>query len=87
VPALPEAARLLSAAHGVPTLRAPDLRNKRQTAQILTSYRDLRCSLISVMSLDVAEGQIQGVSSIINPDKLRHLGPLADLGALLRERS
>jgi RNA polymerase sigma-70 factor, ECF subfamily len=38
-----------------------------------------------VMSLDVAEGQIQGVSSIINPDKLQHLGPLADLGAL-RER-
>jgi hypothetical protein len=35
--------RLLSAAHGVPTLRAPDLRNKRQTAQILTSHRDLRC--------------------------------------------
>jgi RNA polymerase sigma-70 factor (ECF subfamily) len=40
-----------------------------------------------VMSLDVAEGQIQGVSSIVNPDKLRHLGPLADLDALLRERS
>jgi RNA polymerase sigma-70 factor (ECF subfamily) len=39
------------------------------------------------MSLDIAEGQIQGVNSIINPDKLRHLGPLADLGALLRERS
>jgi hypothetical protein len=34
-----------------------------------------------------AEGQIQGVSSIVNPDKLRHLGPLADLGALRRERS
>jgi RNA polymerase sigma-70 factor (ECF subfamily) len=43
-------------------------------------------SLISVMSLDVAEGQIQGVSSIVNPDKLRHLGPVADLDALLRER-
>jgi RNA polymerase sigma-70 factor, ECF subfamily len=40
-----------------------------------------------MMSLDVAEGRIQGLSSIINPDKLRHLGPLADLGALLRERS
>jgi len=39
------------------------------------------------MSLDIAEGQIQGVSSIVNPDKLRHLGPLADLRALLRERS
>ena len=38
------------------------------------------------MSLDVADGQIQAVSSIINPDKLRHVGPLADLGTLLRER-
>ena len=25
------------------------------------------------------------MSSIVNPDKLRHLGPLADLDALLRE--
>ena len=39
------------------------------------------------MILDVAEGQIQSVSSIINPDKLRHLGPVANVGALLRERS
>ena len=43
--------------------------------------------LIGVVILDVAEGQIQGVSSIVNPDKLRHLGPLADLRALLRGRS
>src|SRR5215213_7127218 len=50
----------------------------------LFSDRDGR--LISVMILDVAEGQIQGVSSIVNPDKLQHLGPLADLRALLRER-
>jgi RNA polymerase sigma-70 factor (ECF subfamily) len=40
-----------------------------------------------VMILDVAEGQVQGVNSIVNPDKLRHLGPVADLAALLRERS
>ena len=37
------------------------------------------------MVLDVAEGQIQGVSGIVNPDKLRHLGPVADLGRLLRD--
>jgi len=43
--------------------------------------------LIGVMILDVAEGQIQGVSAIVNPDKLRHLGPVGDLRALLRERS
>lgn len=48
---------------------------------------DRESRLIAVMSLDIAGGQIQGVNSIINPDKLRHLGPLADLGALLRERS
>jgi RNA polymerase sigma-70 factor (TIGR02957 family) len=49
---------------------------------------DREGKLISVMSLDVAEGQIQGVSAIVNPDKLRHLGPpVGDLGALMRKRS
>ena len=43
--------------------------------------------LLSVMVLDVAEGQIQGVTAVANPDKLQHLGPVADLRALLRERS
>jgi RNA polymerase sigma-70 factor (ECF subfamily) len=39
--------------------------------------------LIGVVALDIAEGgQIQAVTSVINPDKLRHLGPLADLGPL-----
>jgi RNA polymerase sigma-70 factor (TIGR02957 family) len=42
--------------------------------------------LISVAILDIADGQIQGVSAIVNPDKLRHLGPVADLRARLRER-
>ena len=43
--------------------------------------------LVSVMVLDVADGQVQAVSAIVNPDKLRHLGPLADLEALLGRRS
>ena len=47
-------------------------------------YLDREGKLIGVMVLDVAEGQIQGVRSIVNPDKLRHLGPVADAGALLR---
>jgi RNA polymerase sigma-70 factor, ECF subfamily len=39
--------------------------------------------LIGVVALDIAEGgQIQTVTSVINRDKLRHLGPLADLGPL-----
>jgi RNA polymerase sigma-70 factor (ECF subfamily) len=39
---------------------------------------------MGVMILDVAEGQIQSVSSVVNPDKLQHLGRVADLRALLR---
>jgi RNA polymerase sigma-70 factor (ECF subfamily) len=49
-------------------------------------FFDREGGLIGVMILDVAEGQVQAVSSISNPDKLRHLGPLADLDALRRER-
>jgi RNA polymerase sigma-70 factor (ECF subfamily) len=41
--------------------------------------------LISVMALEVAEGQVQGVRSVVNPDKLGHLGPVADVRALLRQ--
>jgi RNA polymerase sigma-70 factor (TIGR02957 family) len=40
--------------------------------------------LISVLALDIADGQIQAVRSIVNPDKLQHLGPLADIHALMR---
>jgi RNA polymerase sigma-70 factor (TIGR02957 family) len=43
--------------------------------------------LINVMALEIAAGEIHAVRSIVNPDKLRHLGPVADLAALLgRER-
>jgi RNA polymerase sigma-70 factor (TIGR02957 family) len=49
-------------------------------------FLDREGRLVGVMILDVAEGQVQGVNSVVNPDKLRHLGPLADLNALLRER-
>jgi RNA polymerase sigma-70 factor, ECF subfamily len=36
------------------------------------------------MSLDIADGQIQAIRSIINPEKLRHLGPVGDANALLQ---
>ena len=42
--------------------------------------------LLGVMILDIAEGRIQAVSSIVNPDKLQHLGPVGDARAALRER-
>jgi RNA polymerase sigma-70 factor (ECF subfamily) len=45
---------------------------------------DGRELLISVISLDIAGGEIRSISSVVNPDKLAHLGPVADFGALLR---
>jgi RNA polymerase sigma-70 factor, ECF subfamily len=38
-----------------------------------------------VMTVDVADGVVQTMRGIINPEKLRHLGPLADVRALLHE--
>jgi RNA polymerase sigma-70 factor (TIGR02957 family) len=45
---------------------------------------DREGKLISVMTLDIADGKIQTVRSVVNPDKLHHLGPVADFRALLR---
>jgi SnoaL-like domain len=48
--------------------------------------RDGEGRVISVMALDIAGGHVRGVSSIVNPDKLQRLGPVADLSALLNGR-
>jgi RNA polymerase sigma-70 factor (ECF subfamily) len=37
-----------------------------------------------VLALDIAGGQITSISGIVNPDKLSHLGPIADHKSLLR---
>jgi RNA polymerase sigma-70 factor, ECF subfamily len=41
--------------------------------------------LTNVFVLDIADGQVQTVRSVINPAKLRHLGPLADMAGLRRQ--
>ena len=40
--------------------------------------------LLAVWALDVADGQVTGIRSIVNPDKLAHLGPVGDAKAILR---
>jgi RNA polymerase sigma-70 factor (ECF subfamily) len=47
-------------------------------------YLDAEERVVGVVALDTAGGQITSISSIVNPDKLTHLGPVADFGALLR---
>ena len=48
-------------------------------------FRDASGRVINVLALDVLDGRIQVIRSVINPDKLRHLGPVADAWALMRE--
>jgi RNA polymerase sigma-70 factor (TIGR02957 family) len=45
---------------------------------------DAQDRLVTVMALDIADGQIQTIHAVVNPDKLRHLDRVDDLGALLR---
>jgi RNA polymerase sigma-70 factor (ECF subfamily) len=47
--------------------------------------RDREGRVVSVFALDIAEGLVQTIRSVINPDKLHHLGQVADAYALARE--
>jgi RNA polymerase sigma-70 factor, ECF subfamily len=47
--------------------------------------RDRDGRVVGTMTLDVLDGRIQAIRSVLNPDKLRHLGPVADAWALDRE--
>jgi RNA polymerase sigma-70 factor, ECF subfamily len=40
--------------------------------------------ITNVFSLEIADGRVQAVRSVINPEKLHHLGPVADVWALVR---
>ena len=40
--------------------------------------------LLAVWALDISDGQVTGIRSIVNPDKLAHLGPVGDARAILR---
>ena len=43
---------------------------------------DAEGRVVSVFSLDVADGMVQAIRAVVNPDKLRHIGPVSDLARL-----
>jgi RNA polymerase sigma-70 factor, ECF subfamily len=47
--------------------------------------RDRDGNVVGTLTLDVLGGRIQTIRSVVNPDKLGHLGPVADAWALARE--
>jgi RNA polymerase sigma-70 factor (TIGR02957 family) len=63
------------------------LRRAEVNGQPGAVFLDPDGKLIGVLALDIAEDRVQGVRSVVNPDKLRHLGPVADLRALLAQAS
>jgi RNA polymerase sigma-70 factor, ECF subfamily len=48
-------------------------------------FRDRDGKVLNTMALDVLDGQIQTIRSVQNPDKLGHVGPVADAWAVARE--
>jgi len=40
---------------------------------------DAEGRVVSVFALDIADGRVQTVRSVVNPDKLHHLGPVSDV--------
>jgi RNA polymerase sigma-70 factor, ECF subfamily len=48
-------------------------------------FRDRDGKVLFTWTLDVLDGQIQTIRSVSNPDKLRHVGPVADAWAVARE--
>ena len=49
-------------------------------------FEDPAGRLINIFGFDIADGQVQTIRSVINPEKLGHLGPLADVRELWRAR-
>ncbi|MEO3890728.1 RNA polymerase sigma-70 factor [Nonomuraea sp. B5E05] len=48
--------------------------------------RDSDGRIITAWALDILDERIQTIRSLVNPDKLGHLGPVADTGAIVREQ-
>jgi RNA polymerase sigma-70 factor (ECF subfamily) len=48
-------------------------------------FRDRDGKVLTTWALDVLDGRIQAIRSVLNPDKLAHVGPVADAWAVLRE--
>ena len=46
-------------------------------------FRDRDGKVINAWALDILDGQIQTIHSVINPDKLGHVGPVADAWTVL----
>ncbi|KAB2976849.1 RNA polymerase sigma-70 factor [Streptomyces sp. SS1-1] len=78
-------ARLLAAVH--PFMAEVDItfETREVNGQPGALFRDRDGKVLHILALDILDGEIRTVRSVINPDKLGHLGPVADAWAVDRE--
>jgi RNA polymerase sigma-70 factor (ECF subfamily) len=48
-------------------------------------FRDRDGKVVTTWALDIRDGRIQTIRAVLNPDKLQHVGPVADAWAVIRE--
>jgi hypothetical protein len=58
---------------------------RRHDGQPGAILRDRDGKVLNTLALDILDGRVQAIRSVINPDKLGHLGPVADAWAVIRE--
>jgi len=79
-------ARLLAGIGGQLRAFGITIEPRRVNGQPGAVFLDLDGRLTNVWSLDIVHGAVQTVRSVINPDKLQHLGPVADVRGLMHEQ-
>jgi RNA polymerase sigma-70 factor (ECF subfamily) len=75
-------ARALRAARGLIARMGTTLRRAEVNGEPGVLILDPDGRIVSVITVDVAAGGVRAVHSVFNPDKLDHLGPVADHKAL-----
>lgn len=68
---------------GAPASLRPALVNGRP-GMVAYAHESVGGGLLATYAVDVAGGRITHLRGVVNPDKLRHLAPLADLDAVAR---
>ena len=91
-PALPKSvigadnvARVLASIFPVLARIEASMEERELNGQPGAIIRDRDGKVVGTMMLDVIGGQIQTIRSVANPDKLGHVGPVADAWAIARE--
>src|SRR5262249_58855909 len=60
-----------------------EVRRTEINGQPRATFHDPAGRLMWVMVLEIEDGAVHTIRSVINPEKLRHLGPLANVQAVL----